>query len=123
MHAQHGVLDISDMELEDNNKYLLSGEWEIYDGVLIDPGEIKNYAKIMTYMSSGRNSIDSGSHNRTYQLKILSHDMNEIGILIPDINAYKLWINDSLIIDYRLNNKNSMVQNKNTVLIDQKQYT
>lgn len=122
LHAQHGVLDISGIELEDNNKYLLSGEWEIYDGVLIDPGEIESYSEIMTYMSSGRNSIDSGSHNRTYKLKILTHDMHEMGILIPDINAYKLWINDSLILDYRLNNKNSMVQRMNTVLIDQKQY-
>ena len=76
LHAQHGVLDISGIELEDNNKYLLSGEWEIYDGVLIDPGEIESYSEIMTYMSSGRNSIDSGSHNRTYKLKILTHDMH-----------------------------------------------
>lgn len=122
LYAREGVLDISDIELEDDDKYLLSGEWEIYDGVLISPKEIGNYAQIMTYMSSGRDSIDSGSHNRTYKLRILSDDANEMGILIPDINAFKLWINNSLIMDYRINNKNSKVQRMNTVLIDQKQY-
>ena len=73
-------------------------------------------------MSNGRDSIDSRSHNRTYKLRVLSEGMKEMGIPIPDISAYRLWINNSLIMDYRISNKNSEVHRMNTVLIDQKQY-
>jgi signal transduction histidine kinase len=122
LYAHEGVLDISGIELDDDDKYLLSGEWEIYDRVLIGPEEIEKYAPIMTYMSSGRDSINSSSHNRTYRLRILSDDIDEMGLLIPDISAFKLWINNSLIMDYRLNNKNSKIQRMNTVLISKEQY-
>lgn len=73
-------------------------------------------------MSSGRDSINSASHNRTYRLRILSDDTEEMGLLIPDISAFKLWINNSLITDYRLNNENSKIQRMNIVMIDQDQY-
>lgn len=123
LYAHQGVLDISGIELGDDDKYLLSGEWEIYDCVLIGPDEIEKYAPIRTYMSSGRDSINSGSHNRTYRLRILANEIYEMGLLIPDINAFKLWIDDSLIMDYRLNNQNSKIQRMNTVLIDEEHYT
>lgn len=122
LNAHEGVLNISGIELHDDDKYLISGEWEIYDGVLINPEDIKNYSQIMTYMSSGRDSINSDSHNRTYRLRILSDYIDEIGLLIPDISAFKLWINNSLITDYRLNNENSKIQRMNIVMIDQDQY-
>jgi signal transduction histidine kinase len=122
LYAHEGVLDISGLELGDDDKYLLSGEWEIYDRVLISPEEINKYVPIKTYMSSGRGSINSSSHNRTYRLRILSDDIDEMGLLIPDISAFKLWINNSLIMDYRLNNKNSKIQRMNTVLISKEQY-
>lgn len=122
LYAHQGVLDISGIELGDDDKYLLSGEWEIYDGVLIGPEEIETYAPLRTYMSSGRESINPGTHNRTYRLKILANDIYEMGLLIPDINAFKLWIDDSLIMDYRLNNQNSKIQRMNTILIGKEHY-
>ncbi|MEL7646640.1 MAG: HAMP domain-containing sensor histidine kinase [Sedimentibacter sp.] len=123
LYAHEGMLDISGIEWGDSDKYLLSGQWELYDRVLIGPEELENYKHIMTFTSGGRSSIDPGSHNRTYRLRILTDKIEDLGILIPDISAYRLWINKSSVMDYKLGNKNAKIQRMNTVMIDQEQYS
>mgnify|MGYP000424269414 CR=1 FL=1 len=122
LYARQGILDISSIQFDDNSKYLLSGEWEVYDKLLLKPEEIEGNLSYMTYMTEGRQSIDSHSHSRTYRLKIFSTELKEIGILIPDISAFKLWINNSLIMDYKLENKNAVIRRMNMVLISGDQY-
>ena len=122
LHAKNGVIDISNLNWENQNKYLLSGEWELYDGLLIDPDKVSKYQGEMRYLSDGRGIINPNIHNRTYRLKITTDTIEDISILIPDISAFRLWLNDSLILDYRLDNMNTNIRRMNTVQVHEDLY-
>lgn len=122
LYAREGVLDITELELNNDDIYLLSGEWEIYDGVLLTPKEIKNNSHNKTFLSNDRDSLNPNIHDRTYRLKVITKDIDNFGILIPDISAFKLWINGHSALNYRLDNENSKIMRMNTVMIDEEMF-
>lgn len=122
LYARQGVLDITGLELDNDDKYLLSGDWEIYDGVLLSPEEIENFSGSRTFLLDNRNSLNPNIHNRTYRLKIITKDTDNIGILIPDISAFRLWVNGSAVLNYRLENENSKILRMNTVILNEEMY-
>ena len=122
LYANEGVLNLTDKSWNDYDKYLLSGEWEVYDGLLITPEEIDNKIEDRTFLTDYRKSINPDIHKRTYHLRIFTKNKEDIGLLISEIKAFKLWINNSPVLEYKFDEKNSEIRRMNTVIIDKDWY-
>ncbi|WP_353095613.1 ATP-binding protein [Tissierella praeacuta] len=122
LFAKNGILNLKEQNLSGNNKYIIGGEWELYDGVLLNPDQIITKINDKSLLSENINDLNTKYHKRTYRVKIITKNLENLYLLIPDITAFKIWINNSLILNYRFNDDNSNIKRMNTIPIDSNLY-
>ncbi|MDT8715085.1 response regulator [Clostridium sp. 19966] len=95
--AQEGVMDLSNYDLSKSGAISLGGEWEIYDGQLLNPKDFStktiNKPMLSGYMNITSNALDykkyklmSSKGIRTYRLIIkLKPSDNTYGLMIDNI--------------------------------------
>ena len=119
VYAKEGILDLRSESIIDR-KMLLAGEWTVYDKLLLSPGDLETIEK--KYLMEDRNSIESRDPHRTYALKILFNSPMEIDLLISEIKAFKLWVNEEETLNYRFPSEVTQNQRMNTIRLTKDSY-
>ncbi|MBN2532203.1 MAG: response regulator [Spirochaetales bacterium] len=109
--AVKGVIDLSSMDFNVNNKISLAGEWEFYWNELLQPGESEfiNNRKEIKYInvpSNWRyyclfNGIQFHAHgSATYRLKLVMKDLPEDLVLFTPhiLLSFRIFLNDTEIV-------------------------
>ncbi|NIK78522.1 signal transduction histidine kinase [Paenibacillus castaneae] len=102
--AKQGVLDLSDWDFSQRGTVMLDGEWEFYEGQLLEPADFRQgseEAEISYLYVPGTwkgKAADGGMKRKgfgTYRLKVLLQDEDEVlGLKIKSIRmAQRLFIN------------------------------
>ncbi|MNW39511.1 Sensory/regulatory protein RpfC [compost metagenome] len=102
-----GVMDLQKWRLDDKRTISLSGDWEFYPGIFIDPNEDKteaalshnSFVEVPGSWHNDKNVMDSPYGYGTYRLKVLVKDSSILyGIRIKNINtSFRLYINGELL--------------------------
>ncbi|WP_330218845.1 hybrid sensor histidine kinase/response regulator [Brevibacillus choshinensis] len=86
-HAKNGVLDLSEWNFHDQGLANLDGEWEFYEGKLLEPEDFrKGVRSDLGYLSvpgtwKGKNDDGSGMSRKgygTYRLRVIVPESNQI---------------------------------------------
>ncbi|MCZ8516552.1 ATP-binding protein [Paenibacillus filicis] len=104
--AKHGVLDLSNWDFSGKGLVNLNGEWEFYEGELLEPADFfqgrRAEASFLRVPSIWLGKeLDGGMSRKgfgTYRLKVIVHDENQIyGMKINSIRmSHRLYINGRL---------------------------
>ncbi len=122
LHAEQGVLDLTEQVWTPPTKYLLGGEWELYEGVLLTPEEIMQSTADKVYLTEKYDSISPRVYQRTYRLKLILDTPEQLALLIPDMKAFKLWINGDIVMNYRFDEASQRILRMNTIELDSEMY-
>ncbi|RSL34794.1 hypothetical protein D7Z54_02850 [Salibacterium salarium] len=101
VQAEQGVLNLQGTTMQQDDTYILDGEWEFYWERLMEPSELDDIQPNVFLNTPGNWYDDNGQFSNhgyaTYRLKILLPDEQDekvLGMHIPDMNtAYTIWAN------------------------------
>lgn len=107
VQAEHGVLTLSEQEIQKAPlRFLVSG-WHFYPGELLTPAQIRESDRPAAELSIGAQTDFSSSFHPspygcgTYQMTFVLPDLKEgYALELPEIfSAYSLYVNDRLVLE------------------------
>ena len=122
LYAKEGVLDARDLSWDGHVKYSLSGEWEVYDGLLLSPSQLEENIEQSNYLTKVRGSLDRSKNERTYRLRIMTDERRVLSLLLSDMQAFRLWVNGKEFVNYRFPGGIQEIHRMHVVRLDEEDY-
>lgn len=123
LYAKEGLLDARNLSWHNNSKYSLSGEWKVYDGVLLSPKQVEDNITEPSYLTQVRGSLNRLKNERTYALKVITDERKDLSLLVSDMQAFRVFINGKEFLNYRFPGGLQEIYRMHVARVDKDDYT